>query len=187
MQQRRTLLTALFSALIIIGGFIRFPLPPIPITLQTLFVLLAGLLAGTRVAFFSVLTYLFLGAVGLPIFTGGGGLAYFVGPTGGYLIGLLPAALISGLAGNWQLKNSERPFSVLRAALAIILATASTYLCGVTLLVLTRSLSWSAAAKAGVLPFLLGDTLKGIVAVQMARTFGQRVRKMLSTPLLLAE
>ena len=75
MNERRILLVAFFTALIIVGSFIRIPLPPVPITLQTLFVLLAGYMGGPQVALMSVGIYLFLGAIGLPVFSGGGGFA----------------------------------------------------------------------------------------------------------------
>ena len=93
----RIVLIALFAALIAVGAFIRIPLPPVPITLQTLFTLVAALLLPLPVSISSVLVYLFLGIIGLPIFTSGGGLAAVTGPTGGYLIGLIPAVIIGGL------------------------------------------------------------------------------------------
>ena len=89
--------TALFTALIVVGGFIRIPIGAVPITLQTLFVLLGGALCGKRVGFFAPLIYLILGLIGLPIFSAGGGITYFLYPTFGYLLGFTFAGMIAGI------------------------------------------------------------------------------------------
>ncbi|MDD4302028.1 MAG: biotin transporter BioY, partial [Sphaerochaeta sp.] len=107
MQQKRLLLTSLFSALIIVGAYLRFPLPPVPITLQTLFVLLAGFLGGPAVGLGSTAIYLLLGAIGLPVFSSGGGLGILLGPTGAFLFGLLPASFLACLAGNYRRKDEH--------------------------------------------------------------------------------
>ncbi|MDT4762361.1 biotin transporter BioY [Sphaerochaeta sp. PS] len=181
MKTQKIVLTALFSALIIVGAYLRFPLPPVPITLQTLFVITAALLGGTSIGLASVATYLLLGAVGLPVFTTGGGLAALFGPTGGFLFGLLPAALLAGIAGNYGKKNtgtSNRTYLLL-CILFGVLASLAIYLVGVPFLKYNRSLSWATAIKAGMLPFLIGDTVKLIVAINLAQIFSPRVRKFL--------
>ena len=89
--------TAIFTALIIVGAFIKIPFPVVPITLQTLFVLMAGMLIGARYSAVSVGLYLFLGLVGLPVFTKGGGPGYVFQPTFGFLIGFLIAAIVIGM------------------------------------------------------------------------------------------
>ena len=87
-----------FVALIAAGSWISIPLPPVPLTLQTLFVLLAGVVM-RRYAVIPVGLYVLLGAANLPIFHNGtAGLGVLLGPTGGFLIGFVPAALITGLA-----------------------------------------------------------------------------------------
>ncbi|MHB8963670.1 MAG: biotin transporter BioY [Saccharofermentanales bacterium] len=92
----RLSLSALFLALIIVSAFIRIPFPVIPITLQTLVVLLAAMTLGHRLAGFTVGTYLLMGLAGLPVFTAGGGIFYVFKPTFGYLIGFLLAAVAVG-------------------------------------------------------------------------------------------
>lgn len=177
MQQKRILLTALFSALIIVGAYIRIPLPPVPITLQTLFVLLAGFLGGSKLALTSTAIYLLLGMVGLPVFTSGGGLGILLGPTGGFLFGLLPAALLAGIAGNLK-EKSERPKRyLLLCILGGLAATLVVYLVGVPFLKYTRSLSWQTALKVGMLPFLIGDLLKVAAATHLAKTFHERTEQ----------
>ena len=93
----KIVLVALFAALIAAGAFIKIPLVPVPVTLTTLFVLLAALCLPPFMALSSIVVYLFLGGIGLPIFTSGGGLAAMLGPTGGYLFGMIPAALLGSL------------------------------------------------------------------------------------------
>ncbi|MDD3422936.1 MULTISPECIES: biotin transporter BioY [Sphaerochaeta] len=179
MHYKRLLLTSLFSALIIIGAYLRFPLPPVPITLQTLFVLLAGFLGGTRMALSSTAIYLLLGAVGLPVFSSGGGLGNLIGPTGGFLIALLPAACIAGIAGNFPAK-AEKPRTYLALCLGFgLIATLVIYLVGVPFLKYNRSLSWGIAIQAGMLPFLIGDVIKLLVASQLARSFQPRISQLL--------
>ncbi len=89
--------TALFTALIIVGGLVRIPVGAVPITLQTLFVLLGGALCGKIVGFLAPLIYLMLGLIGLPIFSAGGGVTYFLYPTFGYLLGFAFAGIIAGI------------------------------------------------------------------------------------------
>ena len=92
----RLSLSALFLALIIVSAFIRIPFPVIPITLQTLIVLLAAMTLGHRLAGLTVGTYLLMGLAGLPVFTAGGGVFYVLKPTFGYLLGFLLAAVAVG-------------------------------------------------------------------------------------------
>lgn len=89
-------LCALFTALTAVGAFIRIPVPIVPFTLQLMFTTLAGLLLGPRLGFASVVTYLILGLIGLPIFTAGGGPAYVLQPTFGYLIGFALGTWVTG-------------------------------------------------------------------------------------------
>lgn len=93
LKTNQMILSALFTALISIGAFIKIPIPVVPFTLQFLFTMLAGLLLGGRLGTLSVLVYILLGLVGLPVFTEGGGLAYLLKPTFGYIIGLWPLFL----------------------------------------------------------------------------------------------
>ncbi len=203
MNTRKTVLTALFAALIIVGAYIRFPLPPVPITLQTLFVISASLLGGIAIGLSSVAIYLLLGAVGLPVFTAGGGLGILLGPTGGFLFGLLPAALLAGIAGNYamNLKDTDLPKNLsdregeessekqttknkrnylLLSIIFGTLATLAIYAVGVPFLKYNRSLSWKVAIQVGMLPFLIGDTIKLIVSVQLAQMFAPRIGEFLN-------
>lgn len=80
---KNLILCALFTALIVVGAFIRIPIPVVPFTLQFFFTMLAGLLLGGKLGFTSVATYIAMGLLGLPVFVEGGGLAYLLKPSFG--------------------------------------------------------------------------------------------------------
>ena len=94
---RNMVYCAIFTVLITVGAYIRIPIPGVPFTLQFLFVMLAGLMLEATFAFLSVMLYIFIGLLGLPVFTQGGGFAYVLQPTFGYLLGFAVAALVVGL------------------------------------------------------------------------------------------
>ena len=157
--------TALFAALIAAGAFIAVPVGPVPIVLQNLFAVLSGLVLGPVLGAAAVCLYLLAGILNFPVFAGGGGgVARFAGPTGGYLAGYLLAAVTAGLiAGRPTARIS--PF---RLAVAIIAGFLVIYIPGVTWLKISRNLDWTRALLAGFVPFILGDILKGITAVLIA-------------------
>ena len=161
--------SSLFIALIAVFSWISIPIPiplfPVPVTLQTLAVLLAAAVM-KRYALIPVLLYLVLGGLGLPVFHNGmAGFGVLFGPTGGYLIGFIPAAMAAGLA--YECSRREVQIS------GLVLATALIYLFGLTWLILSTGMSVSAAIVAGMLPFLPGDALKGGAAYLISTRFGQ--------------
>lgn len=148
---------SLFTALM---AQIAIPLPftPVPITGQTLAVLLTGAALGSRRGALSIAAYLLEGALGLPVFAGGAaGLARLRGPTGGYLLGFLAAAFITGWLAErgWD----RRP---LTTALAMLIGNAVIYLFGLPWLALFLGsfLGPKGALALGLLPFIPGDLLK---------------------------
>jgi Uncharacterized conserved protein len=157
-----TVLSCLFTALMTVGAYIALPLPgtPVPIVFQNFFIMLAALLIGPRWGLAAVLTYLCLGAIGLPVFAGGaGGLARFIGPTGGYLIGYVPAVLVIGIISDLGARRR-----LWRDGLAAIMGCAIVDICGIVWLKAATSGSWEASLAAGLLPFLPGDAVKIILA-----------------------
>ncbi len=168
----RIILVAMFTALISAGAFIRIPLPPVPITLQTLFVVLASLCLPTSLALEAVVLYMFLGIIGLPVFTSGGGLAAFIGPTSGYMIGFIPAVLIGSLLS--RLKTGV-PWYLLCG----FLATVGIYIPGLLVLKYTRDLSWAATISGGLVPFIIGDTIKIVVCAFTAVAVKPKVSSLL--------
>ncbi len=161
---RMTVYSALFAALTAVGAYMVLPIGPVPVVMQNLFVFLAGLILGGRWGLASVGIYLLAGAVGLPVFAGGtGGVGRFFGPTGGYLIGYLPAVFLIGWIAT---KTGQRPVGDL---LAMLCGTVVLYACGLVWLKLLTGLPWPKAFAVGMLPFLVGDALKIAVAVPIAR------------------
>jgi biotin transport system substrate-specific component len=125
----RLSLSALFLALIIVSTFIRIPFPVIPITLQTLVVLLAAMILGHKLAGLTVGTYLLMGLAGLPVFAAGGGIFYIFKPTFGYLIGFLLAALVVGiLSSRLKVKSFARLCLFGMAGIVIIYASGIGYM-----------------------------------------------------------
>jgi biotin transport system substrate-specific component len=139
---------------------VRIPLPftPVPLTGQTFAVLLAGVALGSRRGSASMLFYLVLGAIGLPVFAGGAsGLAYLAGPTGGYLVGFVCAAWFVGRMAEYGLDRKFRSmWLVFLAGEAII------YLFGLPWLSLYVGVK--KVLIAGLLPFLPGDIVKLVAA-----------------------
>jgi biotin transport system substrate-specific component len=157
-------LAALFAALIAAGAFISIPLPlsPVPVVLQNLFSLLAGLVLGPALGAAAVGLYLAAGILGAPVFAGaGGGIARLLGPTGGFLLGYLLCALTAGfIAGP---PRQGEVLSRRRLILAILVGLLVIY--GPGLIRLRFALgSWGKALGAGFIPFIPGDILKGCAA-----------------------
>lgn len=103
MRNKKTqnlILCSLFVALIIVGAFIKIPIPVVPFTLQFLFTMMAGLLLGGRLGALSVCIYIVLGLLGLPVFAEGGGLSYLFKPSFGYIIGFAAASYVTGTIAN---------------------------------------------------------------------------------------
>lgn len=161
---RMTVLAALFAALIAVGAFIAIPIGPVPIVMQNFFVLLTGLLLGPRWGLTACGVYLLAGGLGLPVFAGGtGGLGRFFGPTGGYLLAYLPAVFLVG----WISQNKKNHMAW--DTIAVILASIVIYGLGVSWLKISTGMGWSKSAAVGMLPFLVGDVLKIVAAVVVAR------------------
>ncbi len=171
MKTRKMILTGLFAALTAVGAFIIIPLPfsPVPVTLQTFFTLLAGIILGPGYGALSQLIYIFLGGIGLPVFAGGtGGFQVLVGPTAGFLWGFVLAAYIVGL----MVKNH----STLRVnILAMLAGLIVIYIPGMFVLKLVAGLSIYKAFLVGVLPFIPGDIVKIVVAGILARQLEKRL------------
>lgn len=159
---RFVILALLGSLALTLSAKVQVPFYPVPMTMQTFVVLSLGMAFGWRLGAVTVLLYLAEGASGLPVFSGtpekGLGLAYLFGPTGGYLFGFVVAAAVCGWLAE---RGWDR--SVLKTALAMLIGTATIYLCGV--LWLGGLIGWDKPLLAlGVTPFLLGDAFKMALA-----------------------
>lgn len=159
------ILVALFAALTAIGAFIKIPIPYVPITLQVLFCAYSGLLLGARRGLYSQLLYLAVGLIGIPIFTNGGGPAYVLQPTFGYLVGF---ALCSYIIG--KVTENVKEYKLHKVFGAVLLGLMGLYICGLTHLYLImnfymhKSMSVSAVLGVGLIPFIPTDLLSAIIA-----------------------
>lgn len=173
---RMTVYCALFTALIIIGGYISIPIPvgPVPIVLADFFVMITGLFLGLKYGLISTALYLALGALGMPVFAGGSvGLAVLVGPTGGFLFGyLLVVASIGFITG-------KRKPSIVTNLIALVVGNILLYAIGVPWLKFQMNISWAAALAAGLIPFIIGIVIKITVASALGRVLLPRFKQTL--------
>jgi len=173
-RSRDVAAVVLGSLLLTASAKLQVPFWPVPMTMQSLVVLLLGMSYGLRLGTATVLLYLAEGAVGLPVFAGtperGIGLAYMMGPTGGYLIGFLLAAAALGSLAE---RGWDR--SLARIAAAMILGHVILFIPGV--LWLAVSLGFAKAVAVGATPFLAATVLKtalGIALMPLARRWARR-------------
>lgn len=124
-KTKSLVLCALFTALTAVGAFIRIPIPVLPFTLQTLFVILSGLLLGSKRGAVSSGLYMVIGLIGIPVFTAGGGIWYVLKPSFGYIIGFVVGSYIAGLI----IEKSEK-FSYKRSLTACFACLAAVYIIG---------------------------------------------------------
>jgi biotin transport system substrate-specific component len=161
---RMTVYASLLASLIAAGAYLTIPIGPVPIVLQNLFVFLSGLLLGPRWGLASVGVYLLAGALGLPVFAGGvGGIGRFVGPTGGYLVGFIPAVYIIGWIAE-KLKTR-----VVFDVVAMILGSMVIYFFGIAWLKALTGMTLEKTLIVGMVPFIPGDILKIAAAVPIAK------------------
>ncbi len=164
LQLRMTVYASLLAALTAAGAYLSIPIGPVPIVLQNMFVLLSGLLLGSRWGLASVGVYILAGAFGLPVFAGGlGGISRIAGPTGGYLLGYLPAVYAIGLITEKTKKN------IVFDVIAMICGCIIIYVCGVTWLKVLTGMTWSKTLMVGMYPFVIGDVLKIVAAAAIAK------------------
>jgi biotin transport system substrate-specific component len=153
--------TAAFTSLIALGAWVSIPFLPVPITLQTLFVILAGAVMG-RYGIYPSSLYVLMGVLNIPVFHNGtAGIGILLGPTGGYILGFIPGSLATGLA-------YEQRHDVIRV-LGIGAGLFLIFFVGMTWLSLSTGISTFAAFLVGVVPFLPGDALKGAAVFFIAR------------------
>lgn len=167
---RNLFLVVAGSALLAVSAKIQVPFWPVPMTLQTGVVLALGAALGWRLAGASVVAYLAQGAAGLPVFAGGAGLAYMMGPTGGYLLGFLVAALVVGLLAE---RGWDR--SLPGSFAAMLLGNGALFLCGVGYL--ATLIGVEQAIQVGLLPFLAGEALKIALVTALLPFVWARLRR----------
>ena len=161
---RMTIYASLMAALTAAGAYLAIPIGPVPIVLQNLFVFLSGLLLGPRWGAASVGIYLLAGALGLPVFAGGtGGIGHFAGPTGGYLLGYLPAVYVIGLISGGSKKGAVLDI------IAMVCGGLMVYAIGLTWLKILTKMTIAKTLAVGMFPFVPGDGIKIAAAVPIAK------------------
>ena len=160
-----------------LGAYIRIPVhgSPIPITLQTFFVLLAGAVLGKKLGLYSQAGYILAGISGLPMFQGTSlGASYLLGPTGGYLIGFMICAFVIGL-----IMDSVKP-NIVSIAAVFALGSLIIYASGILWLVCIYKMNLTNAIMAGALPFIPGDMAKIAIASAIYSKISKRSRQIFS-------
>ena len=171
LERNRYVFAAVFAAMIAVSGFLIVPLPGgVPIVLKNLFVVLSGTVLGSFYGGIAVLILIAAGLLGIPVFVIPGGPGVFLTPLGGYITGYFIASLCAGLVCGLPKVNEKK----IKAAFAIRLGIASfsgfllILLCGVFYMMFLNSISFKAALTAGLVPFILGDSIKFAVSIPLA-------------------
>ncbi len=173
---RQMILVSLFAALTAVGAFVTIPIGMVPISMQNMFTILSGMVLGGKLGAFSQLIYIFVGTVGLPVFSGfRAGPGVLLGPTGGFLIGFVLSSYIVGMLIE-NIKNMNVYVYLSIGILGMIII----YLTGVTQLILFAKIGIKDAVMVGIVPFLPGDCLKVITATFLA----VRIKSVVSLPML---
>ncbi len=178
------LLAALLAAVCAVCSWISIPLPftPVPINLGTLAVFLAGGILGWKYGSISVLVFVLLGAAGLPVFHGfTGGMGIITGPTGGYIVGYIVAAFLTGIMIDTYFRshrtgeNKAVTYTVL--ALAMALGLFACYVMGTAWFMHISGTGLKASLLMCVVPFLIGDAIKIVAASILVRKLRPFARK----------
>ncbi len=170
---------SLFVVIIIISSFIKIPLPLVPITLQMPVCILAGLLLGCK-GCISVLVYLFLGLLGLPVFSGGGGFSYLLYPTFGYMIGFILSSFVVGFLISKLKRRGE--VKVHMYLIASIIGVIIVYMCGLPYFYLIQNIylhcntSVSKLLVYGFLVFLPTDFICSILISTLAYKLDKKIK-----------
>lgn len=146
---------AIFAAIICIAAPVSVQIGPIPITLATFAIYLAGAILGGKRGMIAVIVYIMLGAVGLPVFSNfNGGFTALLGPTGGYIIGYIPLVLLTGIFSDM---NSKKHWTMI---IGMLLGTVALYTFGTAWFMIMTGSSLGRALALCALPFIPGDALK---------------------------
>ncbi len=159
-----------FALLTAIGAQIELPLQPVPLTMQTFFVLLSGAILGKRAGAISLGLYVVLGCLGLPVFSGGAsGLAKIIGPTGGYLLAFPIAAFVVGILTNIRRDYWWMVFSMFLGSLCI-------FFLGVIQLNFLYMHNWTNSLQAGFFIFSWWDAVKIFGAATIAHQYFSKIK-----------
>ena len=160
----------LFGTLLLaLSSKVQVPFWPVPMTMQTFVIFLIGMTYSVRLSFITVALYLFEGAVGLPVFASGGGIAYLTGPTAGYLYGMLLASITISYFANLGFSKTY-----LKATFSLLIGSIIIFTIGI--LYLGSIIGFEKAIVAGLMPFIPSEIFKIALAVTLIPTL-QKITK----------
>lgn len=165
------LIGVLTAVICILGPLaINIPISPVPISLANLAIYFAIYILGCKLGTISVLIYLLIGLIGIPVFSNfSGGFAKIAGPTGGYLVGYIFLAILAG----WMIDHFK---AITVHFLALILGTVILYAFGTAWLAHQAGLTFVQAMFAGVIPFIPGDLIKIIITLILGPIIKKRLK-----------
>ncbi len=157
MKTRDLTQIAMFAALTSIGAYISIPIGPVPITLQTMFVLMSGIILGSKRGAISQIVYLVVGLIGLPVFAGGnGGIGTVMSPSFGFIFGFIAMAYVSGYLFE---RGVNVWFSCLVASVVLYLIGIP-YMAFILNTIMNNSFDLLKILNLGLIPFIPGDSIK---------------------------
>ncbi len=157
------------SLILTISAKIQVPFWPVPMTMQTFVVLLIGMTYSMRLSFLTLFAYLFEGAIGLPVFATGGGIIYLIGPTAGYLYGMLIAAVVISYFANQGYGSSY-----IKTAISLLIGSVIIFFIGI--LYLGSIIGYEKAIQAGLLPFIPSELFKIALAIAIIPTIQNYIK-----------
>lgn len=170
---------ALFIVLMVVSSFVQIPFPLVPLTFQTVVSVLAGLLLGWKKGIISMSVFCFMGLVGLPVFTAGGGIYYVLKPSFGYILGFIASAAVAGLIAN----KADLP--LLRYIVAAVAAFLVDYAIGIPYCIVAAKLigvkNLTNLLIIGNLVYMPKDLVLSILAAFLARAVSPVIRKLRRT------
>ena len=166
----KNIILILFGSLLLaISSKVQVPFWPVPMTMQTFVVFLIGMTYGWKLSFFTLLAYIAEGALGLPVFATGSGLAYLMGPTSGYIYGMLLAATVIGLFAEKGFSNSY-----LMSLISLLIGSIIIFSLGVGYLGLI--IGYDKAINLGLSPFILSELFKIALAVALIPSLSKFIK-----------
>ena len=168
-KTRDMVLTSLFTALMVVGAFVKIPFPLVPLTFQTFFCAFAGIILGSRLGALSQILYLVMGLIGLPVFAYGGGISYIYNPTFGYVIGFVGAAFVIGkITEKQRTLNFQKALISVLSGLIIINLIGVPYFYFIKNVYLSQNLSVWYVISAVFFPYFVKDLILYIIAAATA-------------------
>lgn len=174
MDAKRIARAGVMVALLAVSAQVMVPIGPVPVTLQTLVLAIMIAVLDARTALFSVVAYVVLGAIGMPVFAGFmGGLGALMGPTGGFLWGFILGTAVAGVVKKACAGHVGAYAECLVAASALLLVS---YACGTAQLMMLMSLDFLGALGIAVIPFIVPDALKMAIGARIGLTVARALK-----------